>query len=142
MLALEGVPAAALPRLWPRARPFIERALDEGGGHLAAEDVFAALRRREMQLWVLRAGEGLVGALVTEIVRWPRRAVCRLVLAGAEDGWREEWLPLRGFLECWARAEGCASIEIYGRAGWARLVPGARRRVVLEWDLTEKEQAR
>jgi hypothetical protein len=139
MLVFDGVPAAAVPSLWPSARRFIERALAEGGGHLLAEDVLAALRRREMQLWVLRSGDVLVGALVTEIVRWPRRTVCRLVLAGAQDGWRETWLPWRGLLERWAREEGCASIEIYGRPGWARLVPGARKRVVLEWDLTEKE---
>jgi hypothetical protein len=140
MLALDGVPASAVSLLWPCARRFVERALDESGGHLGAEDVLAALRRREMQLWVLRRGAPIVGALVTEIVRWPRRSVCRLVLAGAEDGLREEWLSWRGLIERWARAEGCASIEIYGRPGWARLVPGARKRVVLEWDLTEKER--
>jgi hypothetical protein len=142
MLSLDGIPASAVPLLWPHALRFIERALDEGGGHFLAEDVLAALRRREMQLWLLRDRERLVGVLVTEIVRWPRRSVCRLVLAGAEEGWREEWLQLRGHLERWARAEGCASIEIYGRPGWARLVPGARQRVVHEWDLTQKEQER
>jgi hypothetical protein len=139
MLVLDGVPASAVPSLWPRAQGFIERALAEGDGHLLAEDVLAALQRREMQLWVLRRDDLLVGALITEIVRWPRRTVCRLVLAGAEDGLREEWLPCRGLLERWARAEGCTSIEIYGRPGWARIVPSARKRVVLEWDLTKEE---
>jgi hypothetical protein len=138
MLDLAGVPAAALPLLWPRARPFVERALAEGGGHFLAEDVLGALRRREMQLWVLRRDAAVVGALVTEILRWPRRSVCRLVLAGAQDGLREEWLACRGAIEAWARAAGCTSMEIYGRPGWARLVPGARKRVALEWDLTEE----
>jgi hypothetical protein len=142
MLALDGVPAAAVPLLWPCARRFVERALDEGGGHLLAEDVLAALLRREMQLWVLRRDGSVVGALVTEIVRWPRRSVCRLALAGAEDGLREEWLSWRGLIERWARAEGCDAMEIYGRPGWARIVPSARKRVVLEWDLTAKERRR
>jgi hypothetical protein len=93
-----------------------------------------------MQLWILARDGAIVGALVTEILRWPRRTVCRLVLAGAEDGLRDEWLAWRGALEAWARAEGCTAMEIYGRPGWARLVPEARKRVVLEWDLTKKEQ--
>jgi hypothetical protein len=100
--------------------------------------VLTALCRREMQLWILCRDAAIVGALVTEIVRWPRRAVCRLVLAGAQDGLREEWLACRGVIEAWARQEGCASMEIYGRPGWARLVPGARKRVALEWDLTKE----
>ncbi|MBX6367958.1 MAG: hypothetical protein IRZ04_08250 [Rhodospirillales bacterium] len=139
MLVLDGVPAAAVPRVWPFALPFIERALAEGGGHFLAGDVLAALERGEMQLWALWREGRLAGALVTEIVRWPQRSVCRLVLAGAEDGLREEWLPWLGTIEAWARAHGCAAIEIYGRPGWARLLPGARRRVVLEWNLDGKE---
>lgn len=139
MLVLDGVPAAAVPRVWPFARPFVERALAEGGGHFLADDVLAALERSEMQLWTLWREGRIAGALVTEIVRWPRRSVCRLVLAGAEDGLRGEWLPWRKTIEAWARAHGCAAIEIYGRPGWARLLPGARKRVVLEWDLDGKE---
>lgn len=139
MPVLDGVPAAALPLVWPLARPFVERALGEGGGHFRAEDVLAALERSEMQLWALWREDRLAGALVTEIVRWPRRTVCRLVLAGAEDGLRAEWLPWRGAIERWARAHGCTAMEIYGRPSWARLLPGARKRVVLEWDLDGKE---
>jgi hypothetical protein len=132
MLTVEGVPAATIERVWPRVLPWIERALAEGLGHLDSTDLRAALERRDMQLWIARREDAVVAALVTEIVAYPRRKVCRLVLMGGEDGEREAWLPWLPLLEAWARAEGCDLVEIYGRPGWARLVRHDRRRVVLE----------
>jgi hypothetical protein len=133
-VVVDGVPSPCVPALWPAALPFVARALGEGG-HLLPEDVLAALLRREMQLWAVWRDGALAGVLVTEIRRWPRRTVCRLALAAADDGARADWLPWRGRIEDWARAQGCDAIEIWGRPGWARLVKGARRRVALEWDL-------
>jgi hypothetical protein len=132
MLSVEGVPAAAIGRVWPRVVPWIERALAEGLGHLDSADLRAALDRREMQLWVARRDDAVVAALVTEIVVYPRRKVCRFVLMGGKDGERDAWLPWLPVLETWARAEGCDLVEIYGRPAWARLVRHDRRRVVLE----------
>src|SRR5690349_20916214 len=82
MLTVEGVPAAAIERLWPRVLPCIERALAEGLGHLDSTDLRAALERRDMQLWIARREEAVIAALVTEIVVYPRRKVCRFVLMG------------------------------------------------------------
>lgn len=136
MLTVEGVRAAAVPKVWREVRPFIERALAEGAGHFAPEDIRAALLRRDMQLWIVRRPDrSAAGALVTEIVAYPRLKVCRLVLAAAADGGREDWLPWRRFVEDWARVQGCQAMELYGRPGWARIVRHDRKRVVLEWTL-------
>jgi hypothetical protein len=136
MLTVEGVAAAAIRGVWPRVLPWIERALAEGLGHLESRDVRDALERRDMQLWIARREDAVVAALVTEIVVYPRRKVCRFVLMGGADGQREVWLPWLSLLEAWARAEGCDLVEIYGRPGWARLVRHDRRRVVLERTLS------
>jgi hypothetical protein len=137
MLQLIGVPAAHAAGAWEDARPFVERALEEGLGHLAAEDVLAAIEARDMQLWLLvePGAARLRGAVVTQLVDWPRRRVCRLVLAGAEDGRRSDWLGAIATIEAWALQRGCGVIELYGRPGWARLLPQSRRRVLLEWPL-------
>lgn len=144
MLVVEGIPAEMVPLVWGAARRWIARALAIDGGHFAEEDIRAALMSRDMQLWVLRpaedpasaapdAGRRIRGTLVTQIVRYPRRTVCRLVLAGAEDGERAQWLSWRPLIEAWAQTNGCDLIELYGRPGWARLLPWAARRVVLQW---------
>ena len=144
MLVIEGIPAAMVLLVWEEARPWVARALEIEGGHFAEEDIRAALLSRDMQLWVVRAAENpasaapdagrrIRGILVTEIVRYPRRTVCRLVLAGAEDGARAEWLAWRPLIDAWARANGCDLVELYGRPGWARLLPWATRRLVLQW---------
>lgn len=132
MIALDGVPSAAVPALWPRVRPWIERALAESGGHFRSDDVREALERRDMQLWAVRRGDEIAGALVTELVDYPRRRVCRLALAAAAVGIRDGWLPQLSIVEEWARANRCDLVEIYGRPGWARLIAHQRKRVVLE----------
>jgi hypothetical protein len=41
-----------------------------------------------------------------------------------------------GLIEAWARARGCAGVEIEGRAGWQRVLPGyARDDVILRKEL-------
>ena len=55
--------------------------------------------------------------IVTEIVDYPKKAVCRIWLAG---GKMEELIEAEKDIVEWARSHGCSGMEIMGRKGWER----------------------
>ncbi len=101
---------------WERAVPLLARAVARQDTH-ALEDVRAAVAAGRAQLWC-----GRDSALVTEIQRHPRRKVCRIWLAAGRLGELvDDMLPA---VEAWAAGRGCDGVEVVGRPGWARVLPG------------------
>lgn len=120
---LVGVPQAELSKVWPAIAPMLKRACERSDGRYAIEDVRAALHRREMQLWLAVAADvdGAVEAVcVTELVRYPREKRCGIVFCAGREPQR--WLHHLDAIEKWARAHGCAALELQGRPGWERLL--------------------
>lgn len=130
-----GVPAEDIPLWRDAARPFIERALGHGNGEFTAADIEAALRARAMQLWLMREGGAVRGALVTELAIYPRKRTAILRLFAADHGLRAAWRPLLAVVESWARTQGCDGIEVFGRPGWARILDYELTHVVLRKEL-------
>jgi hypothetical protein len=56
--------------------------------------------------------------LITELVQYPRRKICRIGIAG---GRMQDLLALHDKVVAFARHEGCDEIEIIGRRGWLRV---------------------
>ena len=118
------VPSRQVAGAWPEVVGHIERALVHSGGRYSSEDFFHALMRREMQLWLVHEADRIVGVVITELRNYPRRRCCRyLLLAG--DGFAR-WQHLQDDIEAWARANGCAAMEMCGRRGWERKLKGWR----------------
>jgi hypothetical protein len=134
---LVGIPAPALEEAWPNVAPHLARAIAEGDGEMTLDDLKALLAARDAQLWAAVDGEGrTIGAGCTEIAAYPRRKVCAVFLWGAADGRRGEWRGGLGVVERWARLQGCDAVEVRGRKGWARVLPGYEpRRVILRKEL-------
>ena len=129
---LTGVPSNKVRAVWPQVRPFIERALERDGCY-APEDIVDMLEARDAQLWVAVGGEGIAAALVTKINLYPRQKRCVLFLSAGELKAHLRHLPE---VEAWAKAQGCDVVELNGRPGWERVMPGYRRALVtLEKDL-------
>ncbi|MBX6322976.1 MAG: hypothetical protein IRY94_14195 [Rhodospirillaceae bacterium] len=120
-LLMRGVAAAEIAAVWPRVEPLLARATGRTRGCVSTAAVRERLAARDMQLWIT---EPLRAACVTEIVAYPHQRWCRVVFAAGED------LALcragLAVIEAWARAEGCAGVEIEGRPGWRRVLPGYR----------------
>lgn len=134
-LAWFGVVAAFIPLWWDAARPYIEHALDRGHGEFLPDDIRTCLLSRAMQLWLLRRNDEIRGALVTEIADYPRLRTVILRLFSADRELRGQWEPLLAVIEDWARDQGCAAIEIFGRPGWARRLDYELTHVVLRKEL-------
>lgn len=127
-----AVPRGRLTEIWPAVEPLLRPAM-ERGGEMPISDLLQALYQGRFVLWLAWSGD-LDAAAVTEIADTTAGRVCVIVACGGRG--RERWLPLRHKLEWYARHEGCKRMRIYGRKGWARVLPDYRvTRVILEKDI-------
>jgi hypothetical protein len=116
-----GSPEEAI-RLWPRAKPWIQEALDQFPTITGIDDVEEGLRRGTFRLWeIYDADAHLVAAFVTEIVSAScGRAVNVVALGGDEavDAMEHFTFALRRY----AKAMGCRVVCEMGRVGWMRVL--------------------
>lgn len=120
---IRGIPAPMVTHLWPFAEPYIKRALDHAAGELDSADLLAACLARDIQLWLVAAGQRIVGAATTEIVCYPRKKHCRIItIAGSHF---PDWVAaMDATLADWAAQQGCNALEAHVRRGFpAKLAP-------------------
>lgn len=125
-----GITPASLTVYWPQIKPHIERFCDETR-LVSVGEIMTDVMDRTKQLWGVQAGEKTVGFLLTEISdRQKGRTMCVWGAAGtAEDV--EHLAPIYTTLETWAREIGCTVVEVRGRKGWSRVLPGFKETGVL-----------
>jgi len=120
---VRGIPALLVERMWHLAEPYVKRALDHSAGEIAATDLKRSCMERDAQLWLVKSGERVVGAAITEIVFYPQRKHCIVItIAGSHF---PEWMGLIDeTLDKWAAAQGCTVMEAHVRRGLVpRLAP-------------------
>lgn len=93
----------------------IEKALVHGGGTHTWDDLREGLIRGEYQIFY---NEG--GALVTEVVKYPRANVLHC-LVGAGD--LDAVLALQPEMRRFGATHQCKFISTIGRVGWERVLP-------------------
>lgn len=120
-------------------RPWLQPFLEEFARKtclVSPDEVIEQAKRCDCQLWSYHDGERFRGVVATRIHTNAVGKVCSLWVAigdGPElfEGFHTE-------IERWARGIGCYALEIVGRAGWQRKLPGyTQTGVVLEKRLQE-----
>lgn len=104
-------PTSSLDEL-ERLAHHIEAALAYSGDTHSLLHVVDAIKDGSAQFFPLENS-----VIVTEIVDYPKRAVCRIWLAGGE---MDELIEAEKSIVKWARSHGCDGMEIIGRKGWER----------------------
>lgn len=133
---LEPVPAPEVGAKWHLAETWVRRAVEEGARIETPESYRDRCLDRSAQLWLLKDGEHVVGCGITEIYDTAKGLTCGIPILSAEEFSVLE--ALFETVEAWARAEGCARLEGFGRPGWVRaLKPAGWRPVatVIEKDI-------
>lgn len=102
--------------VWPDVREHLNSALEEAQGTHTEEDILRGVLSGSLQLWV-----GSKSAGVTEIVIYPRFRAVRVFLAGGD---MEELRYMETVIIREAKKAGLARIEIGGRRGFLRALPG------------------
>jgi hypothetical protein len=116
---LIGIPSAEIDAVWPLVEPQIAAACRRGRGKETSDDIRRALKARDQQLWL--AWDGAIAAVaVTQIVRHPRKTCCRIRICAGRK--LPSWQAYIAAIEAWARAQGCAAMELIARPGWSRVL--------------------
>lgn len=118
---LSGVQPDQISEYWSLVEPWIAAACETSRGKWDADYIRAQLDRGAMQLWLVTDGS-LLAVCVTEIVQHPSKRCCRIrILTGRH---RRRWQHHLAVIEAWAKARGCAAMELIARPGWSRLLKG------------------
>lgn len=132
---LTCVDPRAIARVWPLAKPMIERAYAEVDADVPVT-LFNDLCGNRANLWFVSDEDHkvLYAFVTTMYLRKSGTKVCALMCGAGEQ--MRSWLHLQDQLEEFARAEGCSKIVAEGRAGWSRALSGySVIRHVIEKDL-------
>jgi hypothetical protein len=95
-------------------RPWIEDALQYGGGTHTFEDVAERILDGRLQLWPAEDA-----CAVTEIIIFPRKKTIHVFLAG---GKMETIIDMIDSAVAWGKEQGCTGMTIAGRHGWKRVL--------------------
>lgn len=95
-----------------RCRDWIEAALEYSGGTHDWYDIVFGVLQGNFQLWPKENG-----ALVTEIITYPRKRVLNVFLGGGD---LNELASMHEEVIAWAKEQGCTGATISGRKGWER----------------------
>jgi hypothetical protein len=116
-------------------RPWLEPFLQEFEKKtclVAPRDVLKQAKNRDCQLWSYHDGERFRGVVATRIHRTSLGSLCSIWICVGVDA-RELIDGMHAEIESWARRIGCYAIEIVGREGWQKTLPGyTRKAIVLE----------
>jgi len=105
------LPTSSLDEL-ERLAHHIEAALAYSGDTHSLLHVVDAIKDGSAQFFPLENS-----VIVTEVVDYPKKAVCRIWLAGGE---MDELIEAEKSIVEWAKSHGCSGMEIIGRKGWER----------------------
>lgn len=116
---------------WERCKGYVRDALGYAGGSHTVGDVLQAVMSGKAQFFPLKKS-----AIITEIVDYPQKTMCRIWLAG---GKLEELMEAEKMVTQWAKEQGCDGMEIVGRKGWSRTLSDYRESsVVLTKDFSDE----
>lgn len=132
--SLFTIPSASVDTVWPSIEPLLS-AFEASMGTASAEEIRTQAREGYAQIWGVATPQGVKGVCVTRIHETPRNRFCSIWVAYGNDVFGD-LMTVYQAIEDWASELGCTAVQINGRRGWQRVLPGFKETaVVLEKSL-------
>jgi len=130
-----------LELVWDEVVPLIESALKYSEGEVIPEDLVKPIKIGKMQLWVAMS-DGVIAAMITEIVVYPRKRILRVITIAGKDGrGMSKWYGFLPLVEGFAISNNCSSLEAWTRKGMAKkLTDWEHKYMVITKDLKSRMQ--
>lgn len=120
-LTVVPVPKEHLDYVWPAASAELARAAQTTRGKFSADDIYAGLLNDLYLLWVIARNQTVIAAFTTRIIEYPQKRAMALDWVGGHK--MSEWLSIAlDAVRAHANANGCTSVEGYGREAWGRVL--------------------
>lgn len=128
------VDPAQVHLVWPAVKEGVRNALERGCGGQFEETERSVLSGLGLLWLAVQDKSDIRGTLVTELVKTDSGLQCLIVALHGEN--MREWFGFISEIEKFAREEGCSSIRVIGRRGWARVLRDYEQiGIVIEKDL-------
>ena len=103
---LLGIAPENVGEAWQYAAPLVRKGIAKAlQGRMTAADLRQKAERGEYKMWLVVV-DGRVRAVgFTNIVDYPQKRICNVMFIAGEH--RAQWLHLMGYLEDWAKGQGC-----------------------------------
>jgi hypothetical protein len=125
MIILDQLSGDHLARGWSLVAPWLQAALDHGGGDFTLNEIMAAVAERRVAIWAIYDSDNplpLLGAAASGVRHDGRINVATIHAIAGRD--MRAWLDTAlSEFENLAAEHGIDRIEFIGRAGWARQLP-------------------
>jgi hypothetical protein len=111
--------------VWPYVKDGVDKAMLHSDSVMSGEDFLPDLESGSCRLWVFMSEAKIVGHLITQVIKYPRKSFMRLLTVQCEGGENGSvgmtlWSKFIPALEEYASREGCEHLEGYARKGMAR----------------------
>jgi hypothetical protein len=106
--------------VWPNIEQYMSGAAQYTYNRFNTDDIKKDLINKPQQLWIAYNEEEVYGAVVTEIIVYPKMTTLMMHFTGGKKlpRWKQPMLKL---LQRFAKDQGCNVIESYGRPGWEKV---------------------
>ena len=111
--------------VWPYVREGVKKAMVHSDSVMTGDDFVPELIDGKVRLWVFISEKEIVGHMITELIRYPRKSFVRVLTMYCEGGEKgmlgmELWSKFVPAVEEYAVMRGCSHLEAYTRKGMVR----------------------
>ena len=111
--------------IWPFIREGVLNAMTHSDSVMEGDDFLPDLHSGSCRLWVFISEGTMVGHMITQVIRYPRKSFVRLLTLECKGGEKgmlgmELWHKFVPTLEHYAVMHGCEHLEAYTRKGAVR----------------------
>lgn len=111
--------------VWSHVRDGVDKAMLHSDSSMAGDDFVPELIEGKVRLWVFISESKIVGHMITELIRYPRKSFVRVLTMYCEGGEKglkgmDLWAQFVPVIEEYAMLHGCSHLEAYTRKGMVR----------------------
>ena len=111
--------------VWHHVRDGVQKAMVHSDSVQDGDDFVPELIEGKVRLWVFISEKVIVGHMITELIRYPRKSFVRVLTMQCDGGEKgmlgmDLWHKFVPVVEEYAALHGCAHLEAYTRKGMVR----------------------